>query len=58
MKAIIYTLEIPSWEVFLQKKAELKSLPKIQSKWTQEIYLKSSYLTDTIEEFIKANKWN
>ena len=52
---IVYTLEIPTWEVFLQKKAEMKALPKNQSKWTQEIYLKSSYLTDAIQEFIKLN---
>lgn len=56
MKKIIYTLEIPNWNVFLEKKAELNSLPKIQSKWTEEIYLKSSYLTDALKEFIQINK--
>ena len=53
---IVYTLEIPTWEVFLQKKAEMKALPKNQAKWSEEIYIKSSYLTDSIEKFIKANK--
>lgn len=56
MKKIIYTLEIPTWKIFLEKKAELNSLPKIQSKWTEEIYLKSSYLTDALKEFIQINK--
>jgi hypothetical protein len=56
MKGIVYTDSIPTWEVFLQKKAEMNSLPKNQSKWTEEIYLKSSFLTDAIQEFIKLNK--
>lgn len=55
MKSILYTDSIPTWEVFLQKKSEIKSLPKNQSKWTEEIYLKSSFLTDAIQEFIKLN---
>ena len=56
MKAIIYTESIPNWEIFLQKKSELNSLPKSKNKWNEKTYLKSSYLTDAIEEFIKANK--
>ena len=56
MKTIIYTESIPNWEIFLQKKSELNSLPKSKNKWNEKIYLKSSYLTDAIEEFIKANK--
>ena len=56
MKGIVYTDSIPTWEVFLQKKAEMNSLPKNQSKWTEEIYLKSSFLTDGMQEFIKLNK--
>ena len=53
---IVYTLQIPTWEVFLQKKAEINALPKNLSKWDEEIYLKSSYLTDAIQEFIKLNR--
>ena len=56
MKNINYTSSIPSWEVFLQKKAEMNALPKNQNKWSEEIYLKSSFLTDAMQEFIKANK--
>ena len=52
---IVYTLEIPTWEVFLQKKAEMKALPNNLSEWNQDIYLKSADLTDAIEEFIKLN---
>ena len=56
MKKIVYTTSIPNWEMFLQEKSQLNSLPKSQNKWNEKTYLKSSYLTDAIEEFIKANK--
>jgi len=56
MKKIIFTKEIPNWKVFQQKKAEMNSLPKNQKEWTMEVYLKSSYLTDAMKEFIQLNK--